>query len=342
MRYIIYISVLVLLFLCEELYFRLARHFHIVDRPNARSSHQRPVLRGGGIIFPLSCLMWLGVMAAEGHWARMALYAPFLTGFFLVATVSFVDDIHSLRGSLRLAVQFLAMALMFHTLGVWTWEVWWVSIVGLVVCVGATNIINFMDGFNGNLVGLAVAVLAPVFYLNRTLATPFVEESLLIVVAMSVAVFGWFNVHPNGHARCFSGDVGSVSIAFLSLFAIGQLVAATCDVTYLVFLLVYGVEGCLTIGHRLLLRENITQAHRKHAFQLMVNELGIGHVKVALLYMGLQLAVTAGFLLLPATPAAHWTYLAVAAALLSLAYILFMRRYYPLHEAYLASIKGAE
>ena len=114
----------------------------------------------------------------------------------------------------------------------------------------------------------------------------------------------------------------------------------TGDVTYLIFLLVYGVDGCLTICHRILLHENLGEAHRKHAYQLMANELKIGHLKVSLLYMALQMAVSLGFIYLcPNTLVAHWVYLAVAMIVLAIAYILFKKKYYHLHEEYLASLK---
>ena len=68
------------------------------------------------------------------------------------------------------------------------------------------------------------------------------------------------------------------------LFALGNLIVRTGDVTWLVFLLVYGVAGVLTICHRLMLHENIGQAHRKHAYQLMANEQGMSHVVVSCIY----------------------------------------------------------
>ena len=126
------------------------------------------------------------------------------------------------------------------------------------------------------------------------------------------------------------------------LFAIGRLVIMTKDVTYLIFLLVYGVDGCLTICHRIILHENLGEAHRKHAYQLMANELKIGHVKVSLLYMTMQLIVSLGFIYLcPDSVLAHWVYLLCAVITLSLAYVLFKKKYYYLHEEYLASLKKA-
>ena len=118
------------------------------------------------------------------------------------------------------------------------------------------------------------------------------------------------------------------------------MIIATDDLTSLIFLLVYGVDGVLTICHRIMLHENLDEAHRKRAYQLMANELKMGHVKVSLLYMGLQLAVSLGFIYLcPDTLVAHCAYLAVALVVLAIAYILFKKKYYHLHEEYLASLK---
>ena len=129
---------------------------------------------------------------------------------------------------------------------------------------------------------------------------------------------------------------------------IGCLILKTGDVTYLIFLLVYGVDGCLTICHRILLHEKLGEAHRKHAYQLMANELHIGHVKVSSFYMILQLVISLGFIYLCPVLASscgfslvtwHWIYLASALVILAVAYILFKKKYCHLHEEYLASLK---
>ena len=154
-------------------------------------------------------------------------------------------------------------------------------------------------------------------------------------------VFCFFNFRPKGKAKCFAGDVGSIGIAFILLFLIGRLVMVTGDVSYFIFLLVYGEDRCLTICHRIMLHENLGEAHRKHAFQLMANELKIGHVTVSLIYMGIQLAISLGFIyLIPNTIVAHWVYLVGMFVVLAVAYVLFKKKYYHMHEEYLASLKG--
>ena len=330
--------ILVVLFVLELLYFKIADKFNIIDKPNERSSHSSIVLRGGGVIFSISMVAWAVMMAVQGNVSVVEGYLPFLAGLLIVALVSFVDDIRSLPDSVRLVAQFGAMALMFWSMGIMHWNMWWIVLIALVVCVGATNVINFMDGVNGITAGYSLAVLIPLIVMNHDLL--FVDPSFLIVAALGVLVFCVFNFRPKGKAKCFAGDVGSISIAFIMLFAIGRLVVMTQDVTYLIFLLVYGVDGCLTICHRILLHENLGEAHRKHAYQLMANELKIGHVKVSLVYMIMQLAVSFGFIYLcPNTVAAHWGYLVGALIVLALVYVLFKKKYYHLHEEYLASLK---
>jgi UDP-N-acetylmuramyl pentapeptide phosphotransferase/UDP-N-acetylglucosamine-1-phosphate transferase len=294
---------------------------------------------------------WVVMMVLQRDWAVVLSYFPFLVGLLIVAVVSFVDDMRSLPDSVRLVAQFVAMALMFWSMGIMHWNMWWIVAIALVVCVGATNVINFMDGINGIngiTAGYSLAVLVPLVLLNgRDSSTAlgmtggwFIEQSYLIVAILGVLVFCVFNFRPKGKAKCFAGDVGSISIAFIMLFAIGRLVVMTHDVTYLIFLLVYGVDGCLTICHRILLHENLGEAHRKHAYQLMAKELKIGHVKVSLVYMTMQLAVSFGFIYLcPNTVAAHWGYLVGSLVVLALAYVLFKKKYYHLHEAYLAGLK---
>ena len=325
-----------ILLIAELVYFKIADHFNIIDKPNERSSHSTIVLRGGGVIFTLSMIAWAVMMIAQGK--DILPYLPFLCGLLLIAGVSFWDDVHSLPDSARLVAQFVAMALMFWSMGIMHWDMWWFVIIALIVCVGATNVINFMDGINGITAGYALAILIPLLLVNRNV--DFIEESYLVVAILGVLVFCIFNFRPKGKAKCFAGDVGSIGIAFIMLFALGLLIVKTGDLTWLVFLLIYGVDGVLTICHRIMLHENLGEAHRKHAYQLMCNELKIGHVKISVLYMVLQLAVSLGFIYLcPDTVLAHWIYLIGAAVVLAVAYVLFMRKYYHLHAEYLESLK---
>ena len=206
-----------------------------------------------------------------------------------------------------------------------------------------------MDGINGITAGYALAMLVPLLIVDsgelivdsQLKVEEFIEPSYLIVAIIGVLVFSLFNFRPKGKAKCFAGDVGSIGIAFIILFALGKLMLSTQDVTWIVFFLVYGIDGSMTIFHRIMLHENLGQAHRKHAYQLMANELKMSHVVVSLLYMAMQLVVSLGFIYLcPNTVLAHWIYLVGAAAVLAVAYVLFKMKYYHLHEEYLASLEA--
>lgn len=325
-----YILVFVLLLIAEIVYFRIADKFNIIDKPNERSSHSTIVLRGGGIIFLIGAWVWSFFFGFEYPW--------FLAGLTLVAGVSFVDDIHSLPDSVRLVAQFAAAAMAFYQLRILHWEMWWIMLIALIVYVGATNVINFMDGINGITAGYSLTVLVPLAVVN--MKGGYAEQSLITSIILASLVFCIFNFRPKGKAKCFAGDVGSIGIAFIMLFLLGNVIMKTGDITWLIFLLVYGVDGCLTILHRIMLHENLGEAHRKHAYQIMANELKIGHMKVTVLYMAMQLAVSLGFIFLcPNTALCHWIYLVGALAVIVIAYVLFMKKYYHLHEEYLAMLK---
>lgn len=329
----LYLIILLILLLLELLYFWIADRFNIIDKPNERSSHQRIVLRGGGIIFTIALWIWSIVYGFDYPWL--------LAGVTLAAGVSFVDDVHSLPDSLRLIVQFSAMFLIFQEIGLLHWELWAVVLLALFVCVGATNIYNFMDGINGITGGYSMAVLIPLFLLNQIHG--FVEDSLLVVIGLSLLVFCFFNFRTK--AKCFAGDVGSIGIALMLLFCIGKLSMQTQDITWLLLMLIYGVDGCMTIMHRIMLHEHLGEAHRKHAYQLMANELKMKHVTVSIIYMVIQLVVSlVAIYVIPDTQLVHWIYLLLVLVALSLAYIAFMKKYYHLHETYLRGLekKGEE
>ncbi|MDE6513280.1 MAG: glycosyltransferase family 4 protein, partial [Muribaculaceae bacterium] len=272
----IYALILIALVGIELIYFYFADKFNIIDKPNLRSSHTAITLRGGGIIFLFGVWLYAAVFGLQYPW--------FILGLSLVGLVSFADDVKSLPDSVRLVVQFAAMFLMFYQLGILNPRDWWIVLIALIVCVGIINAYNFMDGINGITGGYSLAVLLPLIYLNTRI--DFVAPQYLYVVGLSLLVFCFFNFRTK--AKCFAGDVGSISISFILLFALGLLMLKTQNFAYIVFIAVYGADTILTICHRIKLHENLGEAHRKHAYQLMANELKIAHGKVSLLYMGLQ------------------------------------------------------
>lgn len=315
----IYLLIFLVLFGLELFYFKVADRFNIIDRPNERSSHTRITLRGGGVVFYMGALLYF--ILSKGN------YPFFMLGLTLVGTVSFVDDIKSVSRKTRLLVQFAAMGLMFHELGLFTDFPLWYLLVALIFFTGITNAYNFMDGINGITGGYSLVVLGALYYINQTI-TPFTDPFFLITMILAVLVFNIFNFRVK--AKCFAGDVGAVSLAFIILFFLGQLILKTGDLTYLILLVVYGVDSVLTIIHRLLLKENIFDAHRKHAYQLLANELNWKHPVVSLLYMAIQTMTLIGFF--AASEEIRWLYFGLTLLFLSLSYIFFMKKYFKLHQ----------
>lgn len=313
-----------LLFLSELIYFRIADKCNIIDKPNLRSSHTSITLRGGGIIFLIGVWIYSMFYGFTYPW--------FLAGLTAIAGISFADDVHSIPNKFRLMVQFTSMFLMFYELNILNVETWWIIIIGLILCVGIINAYNFMDGINGITGGYSLSVLLPLIYLNRSLN--FIDNNFLLVVTLSVLVFCFFNFRKK--AKCFAGDVGSIGIAFIILFALGRLILQTENPVYIIFLAVYGVDSVLTIIHRIMLHENIGKAHRKHIYQQMANELKIPHVVVSLIYMTIQLTISFGLILLPIN---EWIYAFVVLLFLVFVYVIFIKRYYHLHDEYLKSIE---
>ena len=311
-----YIIILVLLFLAELFYFRIADKCNIIDKPNERSSHTRITLRGGGIIFYFGVLTYFLTSHFEYPWFMLALT--------LITFISFVDDIRSTSQVLRLVFHFSAMALMFYQWGLFSLP-WWTLFVALIVCTGIINAYNFMDGINGITGGYSLVVLVALAYINEAVVS-FVEQDFILTVLCSVVVFNFFNFRKR--AKCFAGDVGSVCIAFVLLFFIGKLVIRTEDFSWIILLAVYGVDSVLTIIHRLMLHENIGLPHRKHLYQIMANELKIPHVVVSSVYMLVQALVIVGYFYFYSY--GYW-YLLATVLILGTLYVLFMKKYFRLH-----------
>ena len=243
----------------------------------------------------------------------------------LITFISFVDDIRSTSQGLRLVFHFTAMALMFYQWGLFSLP-WWTVFVALIVCTGIINAYNFMDGINGITGGYSLIVLLALAFVNMQMVH-FVEGDLIYTMLCAVLVFNFFNFRKK--AKCFAGDVGSVSIAFVVLFLVGKLIIRTENFSWIVLLAVYGVDSVLTIIHRLMLHENIGLPHRKHLYQLMANELKIPHVVVSLIYMMSQAVIIVGYLLIPGN---GYCYLMGAIIVLSVVYVLFMKKYFHLHQ----------
>ncbi len=259
-------------------YFKLADQYNIIDKPNLRSSHTAITIRGGGVLFAIAAILFFVFNQFQ--------YPLFMLGLLLIATISFLDDVQPQRNAVRISIHLIAVALLLAQLQLFGLP--WYYLVGIVILIiGTINAYNFMDGINGITSLYSLVLLAAFWWVNRT--EQFVNEQFIFSVGLAVLIFSFFNVRKK--AKCFAGDVGSVSMAFIILFLLIALIFKTEHFKYILFLAVYGVDTVLTIVQRLFLKENIFEAHRKHLYQYLANEKKWPHVSVSILYAVLQAAI---------------------------------------------------
>ena len=274
MLQLIYLPVLILLIL---FYFRIAVQFKIIDKPNQRSSHSRITIRGGGIIFPIALLL----QSLFSHFE----YSLFASGLLLISLVSFYDDLRPLSNKIRLLIQSAAVSLLFMQTYLLDYPIWVIIIIYILV-IGTINAYNFMDGINGITGSYSLITILSFYFINEN-HNSFVQNEWLIITALTLLVFNFFNFRKN--AKCFAGDVGSVSIAFIIIFFLLLLILKTEDLKYIGFLLIYGIDSISTILFRLIRRENIFEAHRSHFYQYLANVKLWPHLWISALYMLVQL-----------------------------------------------------
>lgn len=279
MSIFILLAFFVLLIIIELLYFKIANKYNIIDKPNHRSSHTRVTIRGGGIIFSLTLL--IGCFYTGGH------YAYFLTGLFLISLISFIDDIKTINNRIRIIFHLLAVALLFLQLNMYSLPITLI-LLAFVFAIGSINAINFMDGINGITGGFGLVTMLTLYYIN-SFVTLFTDGRYIILVLLSLLVFNFFNFRTR--AKCFAGDVGSVSLAFIIVFFVLQLMLKTNNINYLLLMLIYGSDTVITIAFRIIRKENVFEAHRTHFYQFLANKRNIPHLGVTIIYTLTQLLV---------------------------------------------------
>ncbi|WP_235964529.1 MraY family glycosyltransferase [Pedobacter gandavensis] len=275
------------------LYFKIADHYNIIDHPNERSSHSEITIRGGGIIYLLAALITL-IMHTE-------FWMPIL-GLFIIGIISFADDRITLSGRVRVVFHLAAVTLLFLFLGVFQIFPIWMSIILYILVIGIINAYNFMDGINGITGAYSIVVLGGLQYVNYEVVN-FIQPDLIWLPILASLVFLFFNFRKK--AKCFAGDVGSVTVAFWIIFLLLKLILLTDNYVYVLFLAVYGVDTVLTIIHRLKLKQNIFDAHRLHFYQILANEQKWPHLIVSSVYALLQLGIIVAVIYWP------WSFLSV-------------------------------
>ena len=140
-----------------------------------------------------------------------------------------------------------------------------------------------MDGING-ITGIYGLVTAISLYAVK-------QDIALLGLIAALMAFLFFNLRKK--AKCFSGDVGAVSLAFIFSFYVLQISIESKNPIWILLLGVYGIDAAITIIFRLIRKENILRGHRSHFYQILANEKQMPHVTVALIY-GLTQAIFNG------------------------------------------------
>jgi len=290
------------------------RHVLPMDHPNARSLHETPTPRIGG----------LGIMAgvgAAGVWLADGALLPLLLGAFGLAAVSLLDDLRGLPVRVRFLAHFVAAAGCLVALGLTGWAL----MAGTLAVVWMTNLYNFMDGSDGLAGGMAALGFGAL-----ALAAWLGEASGLTAFSASIAAaalaFLRFNFPP---ARVFMGDAGSIPLGFLAA-ALGILGAQQQVWPWVFPLLVFSpfiVDASVTLMRRAMRGEKVWQAHRSHYYQRVVL-LGASHRQLALAAYALMLLCAAlAFSLLVLPRLAAWL-LILSAVIYLLIFLAIDRRWH--------------
>lgn len=270
------------------------------DIPNQRSSHSKPVPRGGGIAIISGFLGSLLIVKVLYPGISLPGYSFFL-GVILLMGIGFVDDKFNISPILRFFVHILAVGFVVYETGGFkafplpiSFSLGWFSIpISFFWILAVMNIYNFLDGIDGFagsqalIAGIAVAILD-----GGGIGTV-----VGVAIAFSALGFLIFNWHP---AKIFMGDVGSVTLGFI--FATLPLFLNSTEVyianfAVIIFLWFFLSDGAFTIIKRLFQKKKIWEAHREHLYQRMVIK-GVSHHLIVGEVMFYSIILNSCFLLL--------------------------------------------
>ena len=192
-----YIFVTLLLFAFLIMYFKIADKYNIIDKPNHRSAHTEITLRGGGVIFPIAFLLFLGSQIIQ----QKSLISPqnyfiFGIGLLAICIISFIDDILDLSSKIRLVFHFISVSLLlcfinaFQLLPIWSIPILFIVIIGIL------NAYNFMDGINGMTGLYSLVTLGSLLYINQNFIA-FTDNNFIIYPIIASLVFLFFNFPRN-------------------------------------------------------------------------------------------------------------------------------------------------
>ncbi len=255
--------------------------YKVQDMPNDRSLHNMPVPRIGGVALVAGVLCgWVLMFSSLTWWIVLPLLGLF--------AVSLLDDIRNLTVKQRLLAHLLAAAIVVCGSGIFTQQGVVMSVVILLLIVWMINLYNFMDGSDGlaggmALIGFSMYGIGAWLTHNTSLAL------LNFCIATAAASFLCYNFHP---AKIFMGDAGSISLGFLAaVMGLWGWQQGSWSVWFPILVFSpFIVDASVTLLKRALRGDKVTQAHREHYYQRLI-QIGWGHRNVALAEYILMLAV---------------------------------------------------
>ena len=280
-----YLIIFLLLSAGMFIYLKIAEKWSIVDQPNLRSSHQITTKRGAGILYLLAFIIYL-VVSPNNNLTLI------LSGLIL-GGVGFIDDLKNLNFKIKLAIQ-LIVILSYLIVQDYLSLDWYYTILIFVFLIASINIFNFMDGINGLTILYSLSFLMSFYYINTEFIS-FINPNMLLVMIICNVIIGFLNIRTK--AVCFIGDVGSISMGFLYATLALILMIKTNSFAPLVLIMVYAVDAGWTIMERLSLKENIFLPHRRHLYQILVNELRFSHILISISYFTIQMLLNMVWLL---------------------------------------------
>ena len=266
------IFLLSLSLLTTKIFCSLAKDTRLMDKPNERSLHLVPKVRGGGLIFIglfLVALPWFGYLYQASLQEQIVLFVSVA----LIALISFFDDLYNLSAKPRFAVQCVVASLVSISARPESLDFLLFSVANPYLVTGlifittlwAINHFNFMDGLDGFCGSQALFLFFAYFLLFGFVHAVFYQDLCLILI-FGLMGFLVFNFPP---AKLFMGDVGSATLGFIS-FYLALIAQQKYDVPILYWLILNALflfDATITLLRRIHKKEKWFAAHRKHAYQ---------------------------------------------------------------------------
>ena len=280
-----YILITAVLIIGIIIYLKMAEKWSIIDQPNSRSSHLVVTKRGGGIIYLIALVIYM--ISSNFNMPSIIICG------LLLGIMGFIDDVKNLDFKIKLIFQCLTIGYFLST-GSYNGLEWYLLILMFFLIISSINILNFMDGINGLTILYSLSFLISFYIINANIIA-FTDSNFLLIVILSNLIIGYFNIRKK--AVCFLGDVGAITMGFIYAVLTITLLIKTNSLSPLILFLVYFLDSGWTIVERLLAKENIFHPHRKHLFQLLVNEFKLPHLLVASIYFSIQALINITWLL---------------------------------------------